>query len=344
MTIYRIPETVTYENYPDLLARVLHDIKGQEEIVLDLEEVRLDSPTKAFIRRLVSCSACKVKLPENRVADILYRRPETASGDRPDGRALDRLGETIFSLLDKVFLFCIIFVDMLYYAAQSLWDRRHIVKSDTIRNALYIGYKAVPIVMLLSFLIGLTLSIQAAIQMAKLGGQSYISTLIGIAMFTELGPLVTAIIIAGRTGSAIAAEIGTMVVMEEVDALKTMGIRPLKFMLVPKFWAFTLSMPILTLAACFAGIFGGLLVAGFYNVPYSAFINEIIHVMKLKDIVWGAIKSLTFAWVILAIACYQGLHVRGGADAVGRATTDSVVVSIFMVIVIDAAYSLILYT
>jgi phospholipid/cholesterol/gamma-HCH transport system permease protein len=343
MALYRIPEKVTYENYPDLLARVLREIRALPTVELDLDGVILDSPTKALIRRILSCGHCMVNLPETRANDIIYRRPDTEL-DTTEELFTERIGTAIYGLYDKVLFFFIIFVDMLYYAVQSLWDRRHIVKWDTIRNALHIGYKAIPIVMLLSFLIGLTLSIQAAIQMAKLGGQSYISTLIGIAMFTELGPLVTAIIIAGRTGSAIAAEIGTMVVMEEVDALKTMGVRPLKFMLVPKFWAFTLSMPILTLIACFAGIFGGLLVAGFYNVPYSAFINEIIHIMKLKDIVWGAIKSLTFAWVILAIACYQGLHVRGGADAVGRATTDSVVVSIFMVIVIDAVYSLILYT
>ena len=347
METYRIPEPVTFENYPDLLAAALRAIPAGTEVLLDLDGVRLDTATKAFVRRLVAVRGSAVRIPEKYVDEICYPRPRAEAKKKGTFRwaqILDRVGDGIFSLLDRVVFFGAIFVDMLYYAAQSLWDRRHLLRGDTIRNAFHIGYKAVPIVVLLSFLIGLTISIQAAIQMAKLGGQSYIATLIGIAMFTELGPLVTAIIIAGRTGSAIAAEIGTMVVMEEVDALKTMGIRPLKFMLVPKFWAFTFSMPILTLIACFAGILGGLIVAQVYQVPPSAFVAEIIKVMRMKDIVWGVIKSLTFAWVILAIACYQGLHVRGGADAVGRATTDSVVISIFMVVVIDAVYSLILYT
>jgi len=343
MKSYRIPEKITYENYPDLLLRVLSDLRNEKEVTLDLDGVVLDSPTKAFVRRVLLSSLCHVRIPEYLVEHICYRRPSTEGGTIPEP-LLERLGSILYSIRDKVMFFAVIFVDMLYYAGQSLFDRRHLLRGATTHNAYDIGYRAVPIVVLLSFLIGLTISIQAAIQMAKLGGQNYLSTLIGIAMFTELGPLVTAIIIAGRTGSAIAAEIGTMVVMEEVDAIKTMGINPLKFMLVPKFWAFTLSMPILTLIACFAGIAGGLAVAVAYDVPAPAFINQIIAIMKLKDIGWGAVKSLTFAWTILAIACYQGLHVRGGADAVGRATTDSVVVSIFTVIVVDAIYSLILYT
>ncbi len=342
-TTYRIPEKVTYANYPALFAHVVRDLRGKEEITLDLEGTTLDSPTKAFIRSLATCKVCRIKIPEPLREHIIYPRPaETLSA--PSFPFLDRIGGMLYQWHEKIFFFAVIFVDMLFYAAQSLVDRRHLLRGSTTRNAYEIGYRAVPIVVLLSFLIGLTISIQAAIQMAKLGGQNYLSTLIGIAMFTELGPLVTAIIIAGRTGSAIAAEIGTMVVMEEVDALKTMGINPLKFTLVPKFWAFTLSMPILTLIACFAGIAGGLAVAVVYDVPAPAFVNQIITIMKLKDIGWGVVKSLTFAWVILAIACYQGLHVRGGADAVGRATTDSVVVSIFTVIVVDAIYSLILYT
>jgi len=163
-------------------------------------------------------------------------------------------------------------------------------------------------------------------------------------MTKELGPLITAIIIAGRMGSSIAVEIGTMVVMEEVDALKTMGIKPLKFLLVPKFWAFTLVMPILTLVADIAGIFGGFLVASVYSIPAGAFVNQMIESLEFADIFWGTIKSISFAWVILAVGSFKGLNVRGGADAVGRATTESVVVSIFLVVAIDAIFSLILYT
>ena len=163
-------------------------------------------------------------------------------------------------------------------------------------------------------------------------------------MIKELGPLITAIIIAGRTGSSIAAEIGTMVVMEEVDALSTMGIKPFKFLLVPKFWAFSLAMPVLTILSDLSGIIGGMFVAMFYGIPAKSFMAEILLILTPADLFWGTMKSLTFAWVILAVASFKGLHVRGGADSVGRATTESVVISIFMVVVIDAIYSLILYT
>ena len=163
-------------------------------------------------------------------------------------------------------------------------------------------------------------------------------------MTKELGPLITAIIIAGRTGSSIAAEIGTMVVMEEVDALKTMGVKPLKFLLVPKFWAFTTVMPVLTLVADIAGIFGGFLIASAYSIPPGSFMVDVIESVEMSDIFWGTVKSISFAWVILAVGSFKGLNVRGGADAVGRATTESVVVSIFMVVAIDAIFSLFLYT
>jgi phospholipid/cholesterol/gamma-HCH transport system permease protein len=232
---------------------------------------------------------------------------------------------------------------MLYYSVTSLWNKKFIVKNDILKNSYQIGNKGIPIVFMLSFLIGLTITLQSAVQLSKLGGQGYIATLIGTAMFKELGPLLTAIIIAGRTGSSITAEIGTMVVMEEVDALQTMGVKPLKFLLVPKFWAFTLSMPILVLISDFSGIFGGLLIAKIYGVPVHAFISQTIGIMQLSDFFWGTVKSLAFAWAILGIACFKGLNVRGGSDAVGKATTESVVSAIFSVVVIDAIFSVILY-
>ena len=311
-------------------------------------DIQLNSITKALIRQLSEDYPEQLIVPEELKNDIFYPKDEGESekeeDEKPTEPRLDRLGGRILKLWDVIFYFFVIMVDMIFYSLESIFNRKFILKNDTTKNAYYIGYLAVPIVFLLAFLIGFTIALQAAIQLAKMGGQSMIAMMSTMVMTKELGPLITAIIIAGRTGSSIAAEIGTMVVMEEVDALKTMGVKPLKFLLVPKFWAFTTVMPVLTLVADIAGIFGGFLIASAYNIPPTSFLVDVIESIEMKDLFWGTMKSISFAWVILAVGSFKGLNVRGGADAVGRATTESVVVSIFMVVAIDAIFSLFLYT
>ncbi len=345
MEKYKLQHNITYENYSEILKKTAQNISNIPKVELDLENVRLNSAAKAFIREITVLFPDKIVIDKKWEKEVFYQsEPEfTQNNIKREDDFLLQTGNLVIARYEKVRFFLIIFVDMLYYSIQSLYNKKDLLKNDTLKNSFYIGWKAIPIVSLLSFLIGFTITVQAAVQMAKFGGQGFLAMLIGLAMFKELGPLITAIIISGRTGSSIAAEIGTMVVMEEIDALTTMGVKPLKFILVPRFWAFTLSMPILTLISDFAGVGGGLLVSVAYNVPPSSFINQLIDVLKMRDVFWGAVKSLSFAWVILAVASYKGLNVRGGADAVGRATTESVVVSIFMVVIIDAIFSIFLY-
>jgi len=342
----KIPESITIENSEKTYQELCLDISKLDSAAIDVTGITLNSMTKALIRKLSEEFGEKLVIDEDVRKEVFYQKEEVGSEEKivKTEPYLDRLGESLIKTWDIVYYFCVIMVDMIFYSFESLYNRKFILKDDATKNAYYIGYKAIPIVFLLAFLIGLTIALQAAIQLAKMGGQGYIAMMITMIMTKELGPLITAIIIAGRTGSSIAAEIGTMVVMEEVDALKTMGIKPLKFLLVPKFWAFTLVMPILTLIADIAGIFGGFLVASVYNIPSGAFVNQMIESLEFADIFWGTIKSISFAWVILAVGSFKGLNVRGGADAVGRATTESVVVSIFLVVAIDAIFSLILYT
>jgi len=346
MTKIQIPAGITIENSEKILKELNAQIKGTESAELDLTDVTLNSITKALVRKLHETHGEKIKLEETLQKEIYYQdeEPEVDESEKKKEPALENLGEKLLGLWDVIYFFCVIMVDMIFYSFESLYNRKFILKDDTTKNAYYIGYKAISIVFLLAFLIGFTIALQAAIQLAKMGGQGYIAMMITVIMTTELGPLITAIIIAGRTGSSIAAEIGTMVVMEEVDALKTMGIKPLKFLLVPKFWAFTLVMPILTLIADIAGIGGGLIVASAYNIPFGAFLSQMIDSLAFSDIFWGTVKSISFAWIILAVGSFKGLSVRGGADAVGRATTESVVVSIFLVVAIDAVFSILLYT
>ena len=342
-----IPDNLTIENSKDAFDGLSKLFADGSEFEVD-RDIQLNSITKALIRQLSEDYPDQLIVPEKLKKEIFYPKEEGENEKDVEKKTteprLDRLGGRILKLWDVIFYFFVIMVDMVFYSLESIFNRKFILKNDTTKNAYYIGYLAVPIVFLLAFRIGFTIALQAAIQLAKMGGQSMIAMMSTMVMTKELGPLITAIIIAGRTGSSIAAEIGTMVVMEEVDALKTMGVKPLKFLLVPKFWAFTTVMPVLTLVADIAGIFGGFIIASAYNIPPGSFMVDVIESIKMSDIFWGTIKSISFAWVILAVGSFKGLNVRGGADAVGLATTESVVVSIFMVVAIDAIFSLFLYT
>ncbi len=339
---YTIPQNLSYKNFQEELKKAEKLLKTEQ--ILEFEEnIKITTPTKAFIRYFLEKYPKKIKISTRFQEKISYKTEDFVEKKEKKAEFLLSLGNKLIKNYNSFVFFLIIIVDMLYYSFTSFWDKKFIVKNDLLKNSYQIGNKGIPIVFMLSFLIGLTITLQSAVQLSKLGGQGYIATLIGTAMFKELGPLLTAIIIAGRTGSSIAAEIGTMVVMEEVDALQTMGVKPLKFLLVPKFWAFTLSMPILVLISDFSGVFGGLLIAKVYGVPVHAFISQTIGIMQLSDFFWGTMKSLAFAWAILGIACFKGLNVRGGSDAVGKATTESVVIAIFSVVVIDAIFSVILY-
>ena len=162
-------------------------------------------------------------------------------------------------------------------------------------------------------------------------------------MVREMGPLLTAIILAGRTGSATTAEIATMGVNEEIDALRTMGVNPIQFVVVPKFWAITATMPLLTIISTTAGILGGYFIAVFYlGLAPSLFFNELSKNLHFNDINAGFIKSVVFSWLIIWIGSFYGLRVRGGAEAVGKETTASVVTGIFIIIIADALFSFIL--
>ncbi len=347
MKTVKIPSDIDFKNGDKIYLRLAEEISQNDEVTFDLSEVKLNSVTKAVLRKLCNNFPEKVSLPDDIEKEVNYIRDDESQFEEKESvppQFFIRVGEYVYALYGKAIFFFVIMVDMIYYSFQFLFNKKFVLKHDTTRNAYYIGYKAIPIVFLLAFLIGFTIALQAAIQLAKMGGQTYIAMMSTMIMTKELGPLITAIIVAGRTGSSITAEIGTMVVMEEVDALKTMGIKPFKFLLVPKFWAFTLVMPVLTMIANIAGITGGLIVSTIYNIPVNAFITQMLDSLLMKDIFWGTVKSISFAWVILAVGSFKGLNVKGGADAVGIATTESVVVSIFMVVALDAIFSIILYT
>ncbi len=203
-----------------------------------------------------------------------------------------------------------------------------------------LGAGSASIVWLIALLVGLTTAFQAAYELRSFGANIYIADLVSISMMTELGPLMAAIIVSGRSGAAITAEIGTMQVNEEVDALRLIGIRPIQYLVVPRVWAVVISQAFLGITSAMVGIFGGFII-GITRLDLSpmAFLHEAISSLVLMDIFNNLIKSAIFGFIIVTVGAFYGLRVKGGAEGVGRSTTNSVVTSIFLIIVADCIYS-----
>lgn len=203
------------------------------------------------------------------------------------------------------------------------------------------GHKALGIVGLLSFLLGIVIAYQGGVQLRQYGGSLFVADLVGLSMVRELAPLITAIIVAGRTGSAYTAQIGTMQVTEEVDALRSMGVSPLDLLVLPKLFALIVALPLLTVYADVMGVLGGMVMSSVQlDIAFSTYIDRVGVAVSVDSFLVGVGKAPVFAAIIATIGCYQGFRVTGSAESVGRRTTISVVQSILAVIVIDAAFSI----
>jgi len=202
------------------------------------------------------------------------------------------------------------------------------------------GFDALPIVGLLSFLLGVVVAYQGADQLRRYGANIFVVDLIGVSMLREFAPLITAIIVAGRSGSAYAAQIGTMAVTEEIDAMRTLGIPPLEMLVLPKVLALLVALPLLTVFADVLGVLGGMLMAkAQLDVGYGEFLDRFVKAVSLTTLAVGLAKAPVFALIIAMVGCFQGFRTQGGPDSVGRQTTRAVVQSIFLVIVADALFS-----
>jgi phospholipid/cholesterol/gamma-HCH transport system permease protein len=206
------------------------------------------------------------------------------------------------------------------------------------------GADAIPIVVLINFLIGFAMAFQAAVSLRQFGANIYVADLVGLSITRELAPVMTAIIVCGRSGAAFAAELGTMKVSEEIDALRTIGIGPLRFLVFPRMLALCFVMPVLTLLGDLAGMSGGLLV-GVVNLDLTVvgYLNQTGRALRMWDVFQGLIKSGVFGLAIGLISCHQGLATSGGAEGVGRRTTTAVVAALLAVIVIDAGFTLLFF-
>ncbi|MBP8131018.1 MAG: ABC transporter permease [Candidatus Hydrogenedentes bacterium] len=240
---------------------------------------------------------------------------------------------------------CVLVVDTLnWLLVQPLRGKGLRVRS-VIEHFVEFGVRSMPIVGLICFLVGVIIAMQSAYTLEKWGATKFIANLVGISALRELAPLMTAVLITGRCGSAITAEIGTMKVAEEIDALHVMGLNPTKFLIVPKFLAMLLAVPCVTVLAMFIMILGGFLLScsPLVGVDPVIYYEQTANALVAKDMVTGLVKSVFFGITICWVGIYRGFQVEGGAEGVGRKTTSSVVTSIFLIILLDLVWTTLFY-
>lgn len=227
-------------------------------------------------------------------------------------------------------------LDVLRHPSKVRW-------ADAFSAAERAGVNALPIIILISFLVGLIMAFQASIPMRMFGADIFIANLIGLAVIRELGPLMTAIVLTGRSGSAFAAEIGTMKINEEVNALVTMGLDPIAFLVTPRIIAAMLMTPLLAIFADIVGVIGGLVVVMALGHPPIVYYNQVVATVKWDDFVGGLIKCFVFGLLIAVSGCLRGLETGSGPSSVGDSTTKAVVTGIILITVVDGLFAVIYY-
>jgi phospholipid/cholesterol/gamma-HCH transport system permease protein len=332
------------------LRPALGQLQPGAQASLDLSRVpRADGGSMAllvFLRAEAAARGVQLELaganPEVRQILELYRGdapPSLPEHKRPQGM-LSQLGrETLATVAEvrKVFDF----------VGRSTLELRGLVSAprtgrwkDLLPLVERVGVDALPLVLVINFLMGLVMAFQSAQPLQQFGASTFVANLVSLATTRELGPLMTAIILAGRSGAAFAAELGTMTVSEEMDALRTLGFSPWRFLVLPRLLALTLVMPVLTLVADAASIAGGIWVASVtLGVGPGVWFSEMRQWMGLWDVFSGLLKATVFAVAIAVIACQQGFATSGGAEGVGRRTTSAVVYSLFAIILLDAGFA-----
>ena len=255
--------------------------------------------------------------------------------------ALEHLGMSVTTTLIEAKDLLSFVGEVSFVLVASLANPSRIRWRPILFNIREAGLNAIPIVGILAFLLGVVVAYQSADQLRQYGANIFVVDLIGISMLREFAPLIAAIIIAGRSGSAYAAQIGTMSVTEEIDAMRILGIAPMEMLVLPKLIGLAISLPLLTVWADMLGIFGGMLTArAQLDVSLFDFIGRLVKAVEMTTYTVGLGKAFVFAFIITMIGCFQGFRTKGGADNVGRQTTRSVVQSIFLVIVADALFSI----
>jgi len=259
---------------------------------------------------------------------------------QPAPRALERIGRSAQAAFDQGVALLGFVGETTFALARGAAHPARMRWRPILFNIRSAGFDALPIVGVLSFLLGIVVAYQGADTLRQYGANLYVADLVGLSMVREFAPLIVAIIIAGRSGSAYAAQIGTMAVTEEIDAMRTLGIAPLELLVLPKIVALMVALPLLTVFADVLGVAGGMIMAkAQLGVGFAEFLDRLVKAVSITAFLIGICKAPVFAAIIAVVGCFQGFRTKGGADSVGRQTTLSVVQSIFLVIVADALFS-----
>lgn len=325
-----------------------------KEIRADLSDVaRMDdcgALVVVHLDRLAREHGCRLRLdnvPEavHELLSFLHLDQETVPtpAKRPTPDIITRFGMKTMKVLDQA-------EDHVSFVGETTLTLLSLVRhpgrlrlGDMVGYMHSVGVDALPIVGLISFLLGLIMAFMSAVQLQQFGANIYVASLVALSMVRELGPIMTAIIVAGRSGSAFAAEIGTMKVSEEVDALITMGFQPSMFLVAPKVIASVLVVPLLALYSNLFAIAGGLLIGvSTLDLTPNSYMQQTMNTLTIFDVNWGLFKSAIFALLIATVGCFKGYQVRGGAASVGQATTSAVVTSIFLIILVDSVLAVVL--
>ena len=345
---------LTLVNLPKLETETRSLLRAHTPPVLwiDLERVtRLDTAGAVFLHRLPALAETtgkEVRLtglpPDLRPFFDFNSSPHVPIKRQILAKPLERLGNSAYRNLEQMGAFLFLMSDLTWETFKSLFRRGVIRRGTFVEQGLALGSRALPIIALILFIIGAISAIQSASQLRRFGADILVADLLAIGIFKELGPLMTAIIVAGRNGSAIAAEIATMKLNEELDGLQTMGLDPLPFVAVPKMWAMLLCLPLLAMMANCVALLGGIFISiTSLEVTPTTFISRAFDALVLKDLWTGLVKSISFAWAITIIAVYYGLSSQGGPAGVGRATTAAVVSSLFGIIALDGFWNLVFF-
>lgn len=257
---------------------------------------------------------------------------------------IENTGKIILTVCQHAKEVLALFFETLFWIVVGPFKNKFVKREGIFSQMVFVGAGSLVIAFFVALFTGIVIAMQSAYQLSRFGANIYVASMVSVGLARELGPVLTALVVAGRVGAAIAAELGTMKVTEQIEALETMALNPVRFLVVPRFLALLVMLPCLTIFADLTGIVGGFLV-GVFNLrldPYR-YITFSFKFMLWKDVWTGLVKSAVFAVIISMIGCYMGLRTRGGAEGVGKATTLSVVTSFILIILFDCILTGIFY-
>ncbi len=302
---------------------------------------------KATAAENIVCSFLNLNNETKGIFSVIYEKALTRAPLKDIAKRENlvmQIGDASINIFQDAVNFITFFGELLFAFTYTLFHPKSLRTKDVLFYMKRAGVDGLPIVGLISILIGLILAFMSYLQLRLIGANIYVPSLVSFAMIKELGPIMTAILVAGRSGSAFAAEIGTMVVNEEVDALSTMGFDPVRFLAVPKVLAAVIVVPVLTLYSDFFGNIGGLIV-GVTGLDLTAntYIIQSLKAIKVFDVITSLIKAAFFAGIIAGVGCQKGFQARAGAQDVGKYTTSAVVTAIFLIVVADSIFAIMFY-